>query len=446
MVMKKRLVCLSFILIFLLAVSATGFCGPKEKVVLQYWAAPLSTNDVVTKVWDKVLVDFEKETGIKVEYEVFPWVDLKKKIMTAMTTGDGPDITGMGNNMSVEFSPVGGLLPITKQRMQKIGGVNLFAKSMTFITGEEGKAPVSIPFTVVTNALFYNKELFKQAGYDQIPDDWSSFIKACQKITKDTNGDGKMDVWGFGLYGKPNESWKPLQMLFFQRGVKGLDGKGYINFNTPEALECVEFLGKFVSDYKITPPAVAEWSGDDAIAAFTNGQLASVIGNSDQAARIDVTKMKDKYGVAHFPYIWPGQKKVFKGGFPSSGHVGGTNIGIMKSTRHETEALKFLAYISRKDISVKLNREFQSISPVANAYDKVQLNEIQKQILDVALHHTQALPLLPYYLPALNASCKNVQNVFAAAGKGELSEATIKREMDTTVAQINASIVSSVKK
>ena len=48
-------------------------------------------------------------------------------------------------------------------------------------------------------ALYYNKAMFDAAGVAYPDDtwDWAKLVDAAKKLTKDTDGDGTMDQWGF---------------------------------------------------------------------------------------------------------------------------------------------------------------------------------------------------------------------------------------------------------
>ena len=58
----------------------------------------------------------------------------------------------------------------------------------------------AIPSGVSTTLLFYNKDMFDAAGA-AYPDEswtWNEYIETAKKLTRDTNSDGKIDVWGTG--------------------------------------------------------------------------------------------------------------------------------------------------------------------------------------------------------------------------------------------------------
>src|SRR5688572_7213030 len=57
-----------------------------------------------------------------------------------------------------------------------------------------------IPQNLSSLVVYYNKNLFDEAGVPYPADDWSweQFLQTAQALTKDTDGDGAMDQYGLG--------------------------------------------------------------------------------------------------------------------------------------------------------------------------------------------------------------------------------------------------------
>lgn len=425
--------------IIILAVVLLVGCSSSSKedeVVLKYWAAPLAADHVLKETWEEVFDEFYEETGIKVEMEVVPNSDINTRLTNAMTSGIGPDVTGMGNNSSVVFSAAGGLLPLTQERLDKIGGQDKFVESMFTVTGEQGKDPVSVPLNGGVSILFYNKDLFEARGIDGVPEKWEDFIAVAQSLTEDTDGDGRPDKWGFGFHGQPTQNWKSILYLMFQHGGEYLNDDGSISFNQDETIDAVTMLGELVSKYQISPPAVAEWTADEAMAAFANGDIAMVISDVENNSKLDNSDVN--FGVAKMPYILPGQTD----GRDVTSHVGGTNVGILKSTKHEEEALMFLEFITRPEINKKLNDSFGTYSSIKDVYDESELSDMQKVALDILTNRAQPMPRVPYFLPSLYEITGGVQDVLYRSSQEEVSREFVKDMLDQATETINSTIVS----
>jgi multiple sugar transport system substrate-binding protein len=57
----------------------------------------------------------------------------------------------------------------------------------------------SMPFDTNNVGVFYRPSLFKAAGIETLPKTWAEFRTVAQRLTQDTNGDGKADRYGIQL-------------------------------------------------------------------------------------------------------------------------------------------------------------------------------------------------------------------------------------------------------
>src|SRR6478736_2078276 len=102
--------------------SSSGGSNESPKT-LTYWASNQGASiEVDKKVLQPELDKFEKRTGIKVKLEVVPWSDLLNRILTATTSGQGPDVLNIGNTWSASLQATGALLPWNDANLAKIGG------------------------------------------------------------------------------------------------------------------------------------------------------------------------------------------------------------------------------------------------------------------------------------------------------------------------------------
>ena len=62
-----------------------------------------------------------------------------------------------------------------------------------------GSRSYAVPDEFTTLALYYNKEMFTNAGLNpnKLPESWQEFIEYAKKLTKDLDADGKPEQYGF---------------------------------------------------------------------------------------------------------------------------------------------------------------------------------------------------------------------------------------------------------
>ena len=56
----------------------------------------------------------------------------------------------------------------------------------------------AVPFNKSFPVLYYNREMFKEYNV-QPPKTWDEFVKAAKALTKDFDGDGVIDQWGWAF-------------------------------------------------------------------------------------------------------------------------------------------------------------------------------------------------------------------------------------------------------
>ncbi len=129
--------------------------------------------------------------------------------------------------------------------------------------------------------VIWNKRLFEEAGLDpNLPYDlqaagnwtWSEFEALCEKLTRDTNGDGVTDV-----YATVSQGACTIQMLAIGAGAdfvgKDANGKLFNNTGSAESLAAMDFAVKlYNAGYEMPQPEGAEW--DWFQPAFQEGKAA----------------------------------------------------------------------------------------------------------------------------------------------------------------------------
>lgn len=107
----------------------------------------------------------------------------------------------------------------------------------------------SYPYQQFVQALYYRKDLFRDAGLDpnRPPRNWDEFYEYAQKLTKPEKGQ-----WGFGFHAEPQgTAWWWVNFLWQAGGevVKQLpDGRWVSAFNTKEGATALSFYKRLVAD------------------------------------------------------------------------------------------------------------------------------------------------------------------------------------------------------
>jgi alpha-1,4-digalacturonate transport system substrate-binding protein len=220
-------------------------------------------------VFQKQVASYEEETGKDVELLVIPYADWKTKMIMMLQGGTPPDVARETDVVYLQDYAID-ITPYVKQYtgmepMDWLDTVTVYKSWFKTYSLEAGMIP-AIPYTTDVFALFYNKELFKDAG-----------------ITVPTDGVWTIDQW-YDAMVKLKESgvryplvWdrspSRFSWLLYTYGGGYWDETGTkIILDSKESIEAMEFFLK-IHDENLMPKAV--WiSGDAPLKYFQNGLSA----------------------------------------------------------------------------------------------------------------------------------------------------------------------------
>ena len=196
--MKKKIV--SVLLVAAMAVSMFTGCGSKSdskksdsksgEKTLEVWVPPL--DDATEKNWGDILKDWEKEKDCKVNLTVIPWDKYEEAYTTALNSGDGPDIGYMYTSMFPTYIDAGAIEDMSSYVTDEDKKECKYLSNGNMMDGQYGWPLVTgVPFV-----LYYNEDILNALG-EKAPETWDDFARICQEATKDTDGDGKVDQYGF---------------------------------------------------------------------------------------------------------------------------------------------------------------------------------------------------------------------------------------------------------
>ncbi|GHH73110.1 sugar ABC transporter substrate-binding protein [Streptomyces sulfonofaciens] len=350
---------------------------------LTYWASNQGPSvEADKKILTPELKKFEKQTGIKVKLEVVPWSDLLNRILAAATSGQGPDVLNIGNTWSSSLQATGALLPWDAEQYGKIGGKDRFAASAVASTGAPGKDPAAVPLYSMGFALYYNKQMFKDAGISKPPATWDELVADGKKISKD----GK---WALGAEGSnPVENIHQTFVLAKQHGADFFDAKGNPTFTSPGAVAGVKQYVDFMAKDKIIAPGNAEYSQNQSLEDFAKNKTAMVLWQN-ASTTFKAHGMKDSdWGVAPVPVA---------SGAPGAGKqinsmVAGINIAVFKNTKNLNGATDFVKFMTSTEEQKVLCKAYANIPPVKAALSDPFFSRPEATVLKNTLL-TSAAPL-----------------------------------------------------
>jgi len=262
--------------------------APQQQVTLR-----LSDWHLAEAQWEKAIKDrmvlFQKDNpNIKVNVEVISYADKEAKYTTEIQAGTGPDLIHLHTYGLTAFIQNGYVLDITpfieKEPKTSWGGnfMDQWYPETVALMQYKGKY-YGLPSDYMSMVMFYNKDLFKEAGLDPAnpPKTWDEFLADSKKLTRDRKSSGKTDTWGFGMVGVVDPGWElRFTPILTSYGAKYLTPDFKCStLNSPEAKEAVRFWVGLVTPNQVVPPGVTSQSVGNVRTQMANAQIAMKIGS-----------------------------------------------------------------------------------------------------------------------------------------------------------------------
>ncbi|MEV5686078.1 extracellular solute-binding protein [Streptomyces sp. NPDC052164] len=409
---------------------SSGAGGSNEQPkTLTYWASNQGASiEVDKKVLQPELDKFEKETGIKVKLEVVPWADLLNRILTATTSGQGPDVLNIGNTWSASLQAGGALLPWDAKNFDRIGGKDRFVESALGSTGVEGQDPAAVPLYSMAYALYYNKKMFKDAGVTQPPATWDEMTETGKKLSKN----GK---WALGAEGSNlSNNIHQVFVLGKQHGADFFTPDGKADFTSDGAVAAVKQYVDLMAKARIVAPGNAEYAQNQSLSDFATDKTAMVLWQTASATFKSQGMNEDEWGVAPAPVQSgkPGQ------GVSTNSMVAGINMAVFRNTKNTDGALKFVKFMTGEQEQKILNKAYGSIPPVKAAQEDPAFNSPALAVLRETLSTSAAaLPQVPEESQFETVVGTAVKELFAEAAAGKpVTEASVRAKLDKAQQQM----------
>ena len=316
-----------------------------EQVVLNYWG-----------LWEEpqaiegVISDYEsKNPGVKINYTRNQITNYRSRLQTRLetdqTNSDAPDIFRIHESWLPMFQ--GDLAKVPTAIATNIGLDNdYFDVYKNDI--KDGASWIAVPLMYDGLSLFYNKDLIDSAQVS-LPKSWWDLETAAKTLTV-RDGNGKIKVAGVALGITDNvDHWSDILGLMLKQG-----GVNILSTDEGENKKLEDTL-TFYTLFR-TQDHVWDETLPNSTQLFANGKLAFYFGPSWRVFNIEDTKIPTlKYAITTVP-----QLPTMTSDQTSDANL--TNInwstywveGVNPKSKNQTEAWKFLAFLSAKENLEKL--------------------------------------------------------------------------------------------
>ncbi|OED34158.1 hypothetical protein AB834_07255 [PVC group bacterium (ex Bugula neritina AB1)] len=330
----RRILGLFFVFLIIMGCGSSEGRQGMEVVTLGVWGTPQEL-----KIIKKIISDWEKKNPkVKVRINHTNYSGYTSKILTQVSGGVAPDIICTEVDMFVNYAKKGLFEPL-----------NLYIENDEDFHVEDFFSEVIDRFSLDGNlyalprdtapfaCVFYNKDLFDQAGIPYPKDDWdwANMLDLAQKLTK-FDQKGMVEQYGFYTW-----AWKNFVFSNGGRIVDNVKNPKRLLLGEDEAIEGLNFYVDLIHKYRVMPsPEAFSNLGMGIQTMFTSGRLAMFASGiwetptlRDKTMAMRAKGMDFRWDVVMFP----------KGNSGIRGFgTGGSGYGILKTSRHKKQAWEVL--------------------------------------------------------------------------------------------------------
>lgn len=332
---------LFFILIIILPLAFLGAsCGKedltKKKATLVFWGV-FDDSDA----FKPLIEDFKAVfPNVKIEYRKKTIEDYEEDLVDALAEGRAPDIFMIHHTWMAKHAAKLLPMPETLMTVKDYQETFVDVASQDFIT--EGGI-YSLPLYTDTMALFYNKDLFNNAGVSSPPATWDEFQDTVKKLTKiDQFGNIVEAGAAIGTAKNVNRSTDILASIMIQNGSQ-MSSKTEPLFGDRAGQDALRFYTEFSNQLKkaYTWNSLEHYSLD----AFSEREVAMMFNYAYQYNTLKAKDPRFNFDVAPFPQI--------KGTSVKSTYANYWSPAVSYTSPNGDLAWEFLKFISGREEAEK---------------------------------------------------------------------------------------------
>ncbi len=359
---------------------------------------------------DKAIEKFQKDhKGVKVHYySGIPKSDYSEWLSQRMLKGETPDVFMVLSDDFDKMLSLGMLENLDKWIEDDDG----FEREKYFSTalsyGERDEHQYALPYETVPTLMFVNKTLLNKEGFS-VPQNtwtWDHLLRICERVTKDTDKDGRIDQFGTYNYDWTEAAYSNGGLLFDENGTAS-----YINSDkVVEAVKFVESLNEFNDGEKVTQ--------ND----FDSGSVAFMPLSFAEYRTYKAYPYKIK---KYTNFQWDCITLPAGPSGDNTSEVNSLLIGISEKSRHKKLAWEFLKTLTYdEEIQMEIFRNSQGASVLKAVTGSKTAEEILKQdteesdkiidneLLSNVIEHGMVTPRFANYDDALALAEGEVSKIY----------------------------------
>lgn len=320
---------------------------------------PVAVGGPITKLIDQYAADFNKENPTIKVAPIYAgsYQDTIVKALTANKAGTPPVASVLLSTDTFTLIDEDAVVPIDNfiKTAEDKAWLGSFYKAF-LLNGQIGGKTWGVPFQRSTIVLYWNKELFKEAGLDpnKPPATWSELASMAGTLTK-KDASGKVTQYGIQVPSSGFPYWLFQGFTTQNDVILANEAGNAVHYDDPKVIEALQFWVDLSRKQGVHPAGVVEWGTTPkdfmekkvAMIWTTTGNLTNIRSNA-----------KFDFGVAMLP---AGKKR----GSPT----GGGNFFIFKKATpaQQEAAFKFARWLTTPERAAQwgIDTGYVAVTPAA---------------------------------------------------------------------------------
>lgn len=369
-------------------------CGQRpnaETVTFSVGGAPAELD-----TWAAIIVDFEQETGIKVEMLRQPTdTDIRRQgLMTPLKSRKSdPDVFLLDVAWLGQFAASGWLEPLDEYiEREGVDTSAFFPKVLAQADTYQGQV-VALPVYVDGGLLYYRDDLLEQYGYAGPPATWEDLETMCRKVQDGVRG-GNPEFYGFVWQGAQYEGLICSWMEFAGSAGGGfVEMPGGLKVNTPANVEATRFMHGLIHTSKVSPPNTYTEMKEEQVRRFFENGNALFERNWSYAWSLhqqEGSAVKGRIGITAMP--------KFAGGENVS-TLGGWHVGMNRYGDNKERSFALVKYVTGRVVQKKLALTIGWNPGRRDIYTDTEIAERMPHLpaLREVFENLTSRPTVPYY-------------------------------------------------
>lgn len=306
----------------------------------------LTTNER-TGLMEEIVAEFETDhPDVDVELISVPWDSAFERILTMTMSGQPIDVIEMPERW-ISTLAVNDVLRDLEPWLNEWEGADQLTGSTMEFTKIYDDTSYFVPYGYFVRAMYYNKPLLAEAGYDAPPETWEEFNEMARAVSEI---DGK---YGYCLRGSTGGFvgwWLAVSAMTGADSWFNEDGTSI--FDSPEAIEGIQMMLDLYND-GAAPEDSVNWGFNEQVSGFYSGTCAFMDQDPDALIQVRERMGREDFAVAPVPIGPAGEIS------PPIGMIG---WAVSNSSENPELAQEFIGRLSAPEVNLEWAK-FMGIVP-----------------------------------------------------------------------------------